>query len=285
MADHSEDISGYLDSCTDFEGVSIEFTDVEPLPSHGYCDLYKAKRYSRWYLLKCLKANLTPDPAFHEMLRKEFGILIRLQHSGVMQATSLETVTLPGRGEATCIVAEWIDGRILGEYLTENPPLAERRRLAGEIADALAYIHSQQVVHRDLKPSNIVVTHNGNYAKIIDFGLADTDSHAILKQPAGTLHYMAPEQMQATMADVRNDIYSLGMVMQEMNLGRGNYRRVAVRCLRPIGQRYQNMDALLADLHSHTRQRLLSAALFLLVADIIAALVFQINRLRQQALS
>ena len=50
-----------------------------------------------------------------------------------------------------------------------------------------------------------MVTHNGNYAKIIDFGLADTDSHAILKQPAGTLRYMAPEQMQATVADVRNE--------------------------------------------------------------------------------
>ena len=285
MAEHSEDISGYLGSTTDFEGVSSDFTDVVPLPSPGYCDLYKAKRYSRWYLLKCLKQNLTSDPAYHEMLRKEFSIMMRLQHSGVLQASSMETVSIPGRGKAVCIVAEWIDGRTLGEYLAEKPPLSERRRLADEMTDALAYIHSQQVVHRDLKPSNIMVTHNGNYAKIIDFGLADTDSHAILKQPAGTLRYMAPEQMQATVADVRNDIYSLGMVMQEMNLGRGNYQRVAERCLRPIEQRYQNMDALLADLRNRTKQRLLWAAMLLLVAGIIAALVFQIDRLRQQALS
>ena len=106
MAEHSEDISGYLRSTTDFEGVSSDFTDVVPLPSPGYCDLYKAKRYSRWYLLKCLKQNLTSDPAYHEMLRKEFSIMMRLQHSGVLQASSMETVAIPGRGKAVCIVAD-----------------------------------------------------------------------------------------------------------------------------------------------------------------------------------
>lgn len=70
-----------------------------------------------------------------------------------------------------------------------------------------------------MKPQNIMVTHNGHYLKIIDFGLADTDSHAILKQPASTLKYMAPEQAQHAVPDVRNDIYSLGVILQEMELG------------------------------------------------------------------
>ena len=105
----------------------------------------------------------------------------------------------------------------LADFLKQEPAAGDLRRVVVEIAEALAFIHRQQVVHRDLKSQNIMITHNGHYVKLIDFGLADTDSHAILKQPAGTLRYMAPEQAQQTQADVRNDIYSLGVIFQDMN--------------------------------------------------------------------
>ena len=116
----------------------------------------------------------------------------------------------------------------------------------------MAYVQ-QQVVHRDLKPRNVMVTSNGGYVKLIDFGLADTDSHAILKQPAGTLRYIAPEQARLAQADVRNDIYSLGVMMQEMNdrlptanpLRRVVPQHIVDRCLAPIDHRWQDMDALL----------------------------------------
>lgn len=117
-------------------------------------------------------------------------------------------------------------------------------------------MHQQQVVHRDVKPSNVMITHSGGYVKLIDFGLADTDSHAILKQPAGTLRYMAPEQAQLAQADVRNDIYSLGVILQEMNgLGRVVPRRIVSRCLAPIEQRWQNMEALVDALKQSGRRR------------------------------
>ena len=74
----------------------------------------------------------------------------------------------------------------LADFLHQQPGAATLRRIAAELADAVAYVHLQQVVHRDLKPSNIMITHNGHYVKLIDFGLADTDSHAILKHPAYT---------------------------------------------------------------------------------------------------
>ena len=57
------------------------------------------------------------------------------------------------------------------------------------------YIHAKQIVHRDLKPSNIMITHNGNHVKLIDFGLSDNDDFALLKQPAGTPGYISPEQI------------------------------------------------------------------------------------------
>ena len=61
--------------------------------------------------------------------------------------------------------------------------MVERRRVALEIVKAVEYIHSLQVVHRDLKPSNIMVTRTGRQVKLIDFGIADTDSFTIFKQP------------------------------------------------------------------------------------------------------
>ena len=96
-------------------------------------------------------------------------------------------------------------------------------------------------MHRDLKPENIIITSNGDNVKLIDFGLADTDSHTILKQPAGTLKYMSPEQMQTAVADVRNDIYSLGVIFIQMNLKWG---AITKRCQLPLERRYQNVSDL-----------------------------------------
>ena len=82
-----------------------------------------------------------------------------------------------------------------------------QKKIAEELMDAVGYLHSKGIVHRDLKPENILITRNGEHLKLIDFGLADSDSYAILKQPAGTSGYMSPEQKVTAVADVRNDIY------------------------------------------------------------------------------
>ncbi|MCR4957600.1 MAG: leucine-rich repeat protein [Prevotella sp.] len=277
-------VSAYMTES--YEGLDRAFSEVSALPSRSYCDLYRAKRYGRWYLLKCLKQEHAADAVYQQLLRKEIEVLMRLQHPGVMQAVGMETVVLPGRGSVTCVVAEWIDGMTLAEYLKSNPPLKQLRRIALELAEALAYVHQQQVVHRDVKPSNVMITHNGGYVKLIDFGLADTDSHTILKQPAGTLRYMAPEQAHLAQADVRNDIYSLGIILQEMNgLGRVVPRRIVNRCLAPIEHRWQNTEALVDALKQSSRRRrwLYIGAALALVAFIVGLLVWQIRHLQQKA--
>ena len=71
----------------------------------GFRALYRAKRYGRWYLLKCLTAEHEGDEAFQQMLRKELEVLMLLQHPAVMQAVGMEPVVLPGRGEVMCLVA------------------------------------------------------------------------------------------------------------------------------------------------------------------------------------
>ena len=203
----------------------------------------KAKRYGRWWLLKGLRQEVAEEVAYQQRLRKELEILMELQHANVVTAVGMEEVDNLG----LCIVMEYADGVTLKEWLCGSTTRQARRRIAKELTEAVGYIHSKGIVHRDLKPENVIITRNGENVKLIDFGLADTDSHAVLKQPAGTPKYMSPEQAQTPTADVRNDIYSLGVIFSQMDLGRG-YRNIIKRCRKPIGKRYENVAALLQDI-------------------------------------
>lgn len=117
-----------------------------------------------------------------------------------------------------CILLEYVDGISLREWIDRGlltRPLADK--LIGELCDALSYMHTRQVIHRDLKPENILVTFNGNNVKLIDFGLSDADDFDVLKIPAGTRCYVAPEVLKAGEAvDLRADIFSLGVILGEM---------------------------------------------------------------------
>ena len=91
-----------------------------------------------------------------------------------------------------------------------------------------------------------MITHNGNHVKLIDFGLSDTDDFAILKQPAGTPGYISPEQIISRQADIRNDIFSIGCILEKILPGKA-YTAIIKRCKAPIAQRYANVDELKAD--------------------------------------
>lgn len=91
-----------------------------------------------------------------------------------------------------------------------------------------------------------MITHNGNHVKLIDFGLSDTDDFAILKQPAGTPGYISPEQIVSQQPDIRNDIFSIGCILEKILPGKP-YTAIIKRCKAPIAQRYANVDELRAD--------------------------------------
>ena len=198
----------------DFEGVSQEFTEVTELRRTSHNILLKGKRRGRWWLLKGLLPEEADQPAFQEMLRKECELLLRAQvpgHPSVVKTTGMETI-----GGALFIVMEYVEGETLKDYLAKNPSDSAKMRITRELIDAVSYLHHLDIVHRDLKPSNIMVTRGGRNVKVIDFGLADADFFAILKQPSGTDGYMSPEQAEGSLPDVRNDIFSLGKILEDM---------------------------------------------------------------------
>jgi serine/threonine protein kinase len=128
------------------------------------------------------------------------------------------------------LVMEFIDGQPLKGPL----PLNQALRYASQICDALDAAHLKAITHRDLKPTNILVTKSG-VIKLLDFGLAKMGQPPVqigeddATQPMqlttkgqilGTLHYMAPEQLQGQEIDARTDIFSFGVVLHEILTGK-----------------------------------------------------------------
>ena len=178
--------------------------------SDGYCELYRYDKAGRFRTLKCLQPAYRGKPLYENLLRKEFEIGYSLSHPHICEYYEWKTHPMLG----ACIEMEWVDGRTLDRMLEEGrQPREVYDKIVAEICDALGYMHSKQVLHKDLKPSNILITYNGNNVKIIDFGLSDSDSSSVLKIPAGTAAFAAPEVLMGGKASVRSDLYSLGMVL------------------------------------------------------------------------
>ena len=207
--------------------VSGRFSEFLELPSRGYCRLFKAQRNGQWFTLKTLKPEVANDPVYQGMLEKEFDLMMQLNHPNIVRVYSKEVDAVAGNS----IVMEYVDGRTLGEFLSENPSRSVRESVARQLLEAIGYCHGKQIIHRDLKPSNVLVTYNGNRVKLIDFGLSDSDSYAVLKEPAYTKAYAAPEQLAGGEVDNRTDLYAYGLILKQLIPNR--YRRVVRKCLQP----------------------------------------------------
>src|SRR5699024_5282746 len=125
------------------------------------------------------------------------------------------------------IVMEYIEGPTLSEYIQENRPLNIDTVLnfTKQIIDGIKHAHDTNIVHRDIKPQNILVEKDKTL-KILDFGIAKALSETTMTQTnhvLGTVQYLSPEQARGDATNEGTDIYSIGVVLYEMLVGKPPY--------------------------------------------------------------
>ncbi len=154
------------------------FTDVQVVRRGSTFVVARGKRYGRWWAQKALREDLRSDASAMELLRREFGILISLQHPGVATVAGMESVD--GLGE--CIVMEWVEGQTLAEWLQDERRHSDRLHVIWQLLDAAEYAccHSGIALH-SLHPSDVMVTHDGQNVKLISLGQSTKDAYGLLR--------------------------------------------------------------------------------------------------------
>lgn len=191
----------------------------------GMAMVYRAQDtlLNRAVALKILYPELSEDPLFVERFRREAQAAANLSHPNIVPVFDW------GEDDGTYfIVMELVDGTSLAELLKNGATLSPARsaQIVAQVAAALAYAHRSGVVHRDVKPGNILITRDGQ-VKVTDFGIAQAvsseDQLAEAGSVMGTATYFSPEQAEGVAVDGRSDVYSLGVVLYEMVVGRPPY--------------------------------------------------------------
>jgi len=188
----------------------------------GMAEVYLAHdlMLDRPVALKVLFPELSTDRNFVERFRREAQAAANLSHPNIVSIYDW------GEEDGTYfIVMEYIEGRTLGQIIRGEGPLLPDRaaEIGADVAAALGFAHKSGVVHRDVKPGNVLISTNGQ-VKVTDFGIARAaNSDQDLTQTGavmGTATYFSPEQAQGDRIDRRSDVYSLGVVLYEMCVGK-----------------------------------------------------------------
>ncbi len=235
--------------------LSADFSDVwsepELLSSEGHNALYVATRFGRKYVLKALAEPYRESTPHIELLRKEFSIGVTVDHTNIVRLLDFGRMDSIG----WYIQMEYIDGITLDQFLETKPSATVRRRILFQLLDALSFLHERQIIHRDIKPANILITRNGSTVKLIDFGVSDTDDYVTFKQPAGSMAYIAPEQLAGKPIDNRADVYAVGKIIALLFPHR--YKYIVRKCTRVNpANRYSSCAQVLRAIHRVDRVRL-----------------------------
>jgi serine/threonine protein kinase len=201
-------------------------------------EVYRARdtRLGRDVAIKILSADTSASPEARQRFEREARTISQLSHPNICALYDVGEAPDPQSAiPQPYLVMELLEGETLAHRLASGAlPLGQTLHHATQIADALAKAHRAGIVHRDLKPANVMLTKEG--LKLLDFGLAKAApprepaafSVATVTVPppitargaiAGTVQYMAPEQIEGRPADARSDIYAFGAVMYEMATG------------------------------------------------------------------
>lgn len=229
----------------------------------GYSKFYTVISGGRKLFLKAINHENGSTTENISRLEREYKLFERLYgNEHIVRCIDLRNDPHVG----LCIVMEFVDGMTLAEFLATSPSASERRRILNELLDAVAFIHSHQVVHNDLKPENILITRNGHSVKLIDFGYADCD-FSVDKATGGTKSYASPELLNGGEIDCKSDIYSIGLIIRALFPHR--YKLIARKCQHEnADKRYKKVS----DIAKAIRRRDMGLLLSIVVAVLGIAL-------------
>jgi len=169
---------------------------------------------NRKVALKTMIAGLADNPELKARFLRE------AQSAGGLRHRNIVTVYDLGEDKGQPFIAmEFIEGTDLEKVIQTKEPRTVEWKLdvLRQVCEGLAYAHRNGIVHRDIKPANVRVTPDGE-VKIMDFGIAHLQSSTMTKSGLvlGTVHYMAPEQIEGQKVDHRADIFSVGAIAYEL---------------------------------------------------------------------
>lgn len=191
------------------------WTEIEHLPawSEEFYDVYTAKKFGKWVMLKTLRKEFRDDPAYQAMIDKEFDVRYNLSHPNIVMINDYEDV--PGLGR--CIITDDVYGKSLRTLLDEDA-LTDKHyeQLKTRLPMALEYIQLNHLAHHPIRPETIIFTENIGNLKLIDVGF--------------------DQKSQLSHSDTDDDITRYGLIMLNVleQTGRNDaqMRRIAERAAR-----------------------------------------------------
>ncbi|RMG62987.1 MAG: serine/threonine protein kinase [Chloroflexi bacterium] len=200
---------------------------IRQIATGGMSEVYEGRRGKQRVAIKLFRPVSQTSQNLARALVREAELMQRLHHPNLIEVLDAGQLS----DDTYIIIMPYAAGGTLQQRLADlkkrNQRMSERDalRVARCVASALEYVHAEGIIHRDIKPSNILFMATRGAAKLADFSVAENVEEAVIPAGAagqllvlGTPKYAAPEQAQGR-ADVRSDIYGLGIVLYEMLAG------------------------------------------------------------------
>lgn len=216
------------------------WTEIELLPKWGeeFYDVYTAKKYGKWVMLKTLKPEYRDKPEYQAMIEKEFDARYNLSHPNIVMINDYEEV--PGLG--MCIITDDVYGDSLRKLIDENR-ITEKHldQLKTRLPDAMEYIQLNHLAHHPITPETIIFTEKIGNLKLIDVGF---------EQKKSLSH-----------DDTNNDIENYGEILLEVieksDITAPDLRRIAERCIgRDTKKAYRDVQSLRMALDGRSNKKI-----------------------------
>lgn len=191
-----------------------KWTEIEHLPEwdEEFYEVYTARKYGKWVMLKTLRKEYRDDPEYRAMIEKEFDVRYNLCHPNIVMINDFEEV--PGLG--MCIITDDVYGDSLRKLIDKGEVTPEiLDKIVRQLPEAIEYIQKNHIIHYPIRPETIIFTEKIRNLKLIDVGF--------------------DQKKQLSYKDASEDIHAYGEVLRDtldaLDNNNPRYRKVVERCL------------------------------------------------------